>query len=140
MAKGKCVPVRGGASRRWRLDGAGPYRTWGPGCLDLDAMEPLEFFWGYGCVWGFLLGTVDASLAPDATALFSGPQKYLAMDEERVEKPAGPPTRKKFLIPVDEDEVPPPGVGLGDGGTAGRLGGWLGGRGTGRGLWDHSVG
>ncbi|XP_030729759.1 DNA excision repair protein ERCC-1 isoform X1 [Globicephala melas] len=39
-----------------------------------------------------------------------GPQKDLAMDEERVEKPAGPPTRKKFLIPVDEDEVPPPGA------------------------------
>uniref|UniRef100_A0A8C6B0F7 ERCC excision repair 1, endonuclease non-catalytic subunit n=1 Tax=Monodon monoceros TaxID=40151 RepID=A0A8C6B0F7_MONMO len=36
--------------------------------------------------------------------------KDLAMDEERVEKPAGPPTRKKFLIPVEEDEVPPPGA------------------------------
>ncbi|XP_028339185.1 DNA excision repair protein ERCC-1 isoform X1 [Physeter macrocephalus] len=40
----------------------------------------------------------------------SRPQKDLAMDEERVQKPAGPPTRKKFLIPVDEDEVPPPGA------------------------------
>ena len=68
------------------------------------------------------------------------PQKDLAMDEEGVQKPTGPPTRKKFLIPVDEDEVPPPAVGLRDGGTAGRLGGWLGGRGTRRGLWDHSVG
>ncbi|KAB0398568.1 hypothetical protein E2I00_009919 [Balaenoptera physalus] len=36
------------------------------------------------------------------------PKKDLAMDEEGVQKPAGPPTRKKFLIPVDEDEVPPP--------------------------------
>uniref|UniRef100_A0A8C0DI44 ERCC excision repair 1, endonuclease non-catalytic subunit n=1 Tax=Balaenoptera musculus TaxID=9771 RepID=A0A8C0DI44_BALMU len=34
--------------------------------------------------------------------------KDLAMDEEGVQKHAGPPTRKKFLIPVDEDEVPPP--------------------------------
>ena len=32
------------------------------------------------------------------------------MDEEAVQKPAGPPTRKKFLIPMDEDVVPPPGA------------------------------
>ncbi|KAB0352804.1 hypothetical protein FD754_017661 [Muntiacus muntjak] len=32
------------------------------------------------------------------------------MDEEAVQKPAGPPTRKKFLIPTDEDVVPPPGA------------------------------
>ena len=51
------------------------------------------------------------------------PQKELAMDEEGVHKPAGPPTRKKFLIPMEEDVVPPPGVGLGDEGTAERLGG-----------------
>uniref|UniRef100_A0A8C0AI99 ERCC excision repair 1, endonuclease non-catalytic subunit n=1 Tax=Bos mutus grunniens TaxID=30521 RepID=A0A8C0AI99_BOSMU len=36
--------------------------------------------------------------------------KELAMDEEGVHKPAGPPTRKKFLIPTDEDVVPPPGA------------------------------
>lgn len=51
------------------------------------------------------------------------PQKELAMDEEGGPKPAGPPTRKKFLIPMDEDVVPPPGVGLGDEGTSERLGG-----------------
>nr|XP_010945112.1 PREDICTED: DNA excision repair protein ERCC-1 isoform X3 [Camelus bactrianus] len=32
------------------------------------------------------------------------------MDEEGVQKPAGPPTRKKFLIPLDEDAGPPPGA------------------------------
>ncbi|CAI9153065.1 unnamed protein product [Rangifer tarandus platyrhynchus] len=32
------------------------------------------------------------------------------MDEEAVQKPAGPPIRKKFLIPTDEDVVPPPGA------------------------------
>ncbi|XP_042088119.1 DNA excision repair protein ERCC-1 isoform X3 [Ovis aries] len=32
------------------------------------------------------------------------------MDEEGGPKPAGPPTRKKFLIPMDEDVVPPPGA------------------------------
>uniref|UniRef100_A0A8C3WA12 DNA excision repair protein ERCC-1 n=1 Tax=Catagonus wagneri TaxID=51154 RepID=A0A8C3WA12_9CETA len=37
--------------------------------------------------------------------------KDLAMDEEGGRKPAGPPTRKKFVIPLDEDEVPPPGRG-----------------------------
>uniref|UniRef100_A0A8C3YF89 DNA excision repair protein ERCC-1 n=1 Tax=Catagonus wagneri TaxID=51154 RepID=A0A8C3YF89_9CETA len=36
--------------------------------------------------------------------------KDLAMDEEGGRKPAGPPTRKKFVIPLDEDEVPPPGA------------------------------
>lgn len=45
------------------------------------------------------------------------------MDEEGGQKPAASPTRKKFVIPLDEDEVPPPGVGLGDEGTARRLGG-----------------
>lgn len=40
----------------------------------------------------------------------SRPQKELAMDEEGGPKPAGPPTRKKFLIPMDEDVVPPPGA------------------------------
>ncbi|XP_042088118.1 DNA excision repair protein ERCC-1 isoform X1 [Ovis aries] len=38
------------------------------------------------------------------------PQEELAMDEEGGPKPAGPPTRKKFLIPMDEDVVPPPGA------------------------------
>ncbi|KAL1286754.1 ERCC1 [Ovibos moschatus] len=32
------------------------------------------------------------------------------MDEEGGPKPAGPSTRKKFLIPMDEDVVPPPGA------------------------------
>ncbi|XP_012616883.1 DNA excision repair protein ERCC-1 isoform X2 [Microcebus murinus] len=31
-------------------------------------------------------------------------------DEEGVPQPAGPPTRKKFVIPLDEDEVPPAGA------------------------------
>lgn len=34
----------------------------------------------------------------------------LGMDEEGVRQPAGPPTRKKFFIPLDEDEAPPPGA------------------------------
>uniref|UniRef100_A0AC11E9Q9 ERCC excision repair 1, endonuclease non-catalytic subunit n=1 Tax=Ovis aries TaxID=9940 RepID=A0AC11E9Q9_SHEEP len=42
--------------------------------------------------------------------LRAGPQEELAMDEEGGPKPAGPPTRKKFLIPMDEDVVPPPGA------------------------------
>lgn len=33
------------------------------------------------------------------------------MDEEGVRQPSGPPTRKKFFIPLDEDEAPPAGVG-----------------------------
>ena len=32
------------------------------------------------------------------------------MDEEGGQKPAASPTRKKFVIPLDEDEVPPPGA------------------------------
>lgn len=48
------------------------------------------------------------------------------MDQEAVRQPTGPPTRKKFLIPLDEDEVPPAGVGRGDGGAAGRLRGVVG--------------
>ncbi|XP_046539900.1 DNA excision repair protein ERCC-1 isoform X1 [Equus quagga] len=32
------------------------------------------------------------------------------MDQEAVRQPTGPPTRKKFLIPLDEDEVPPAGA------------------------------
>ncbi|XP_012508892.1 PREDICTED: DNA excision repair protein ERCC-1 isoform X1 [Propithecus coquereli] len=31
-------------------------------------------------------------------------------DEEGVPRPAGPPTRKKFVIPLDEDKVPPAGA------------------------------
>ncbi|XP_045296844.1 DNA excision repair protein ERCC-1 isoform X5 [Leopardus geoffroyi] len=37
------------------------------------------------------------------------PQKNLGMDEEGVRQPSGPPTRKKFFIPLDEDEAPPAG-------------------------------
>ncbi|XP_037372685.1 DNA excision repair protein ERCC-1 isoform X3 [Talpa occidentalis] len=32
------------------------------------------------------------------------------MDRDGVPQPAGPPTRKKFIIPLDEDEAPPPGA------------------------------
>nr|XP_021536742.1 DNA excision repair protein ERCC-1 [Neomonachus schauinslandi] len=32
------------------------------------------------------------------------------MDEEGVRQPSGPPTRKKFFIPLGEDEAPPAGV------------------------------
>jgi hypothetical protein len=42
--------------------------------------------------------------------------------EEGVPQPAGPPTRKKFIIPLDEDEVPPAGVGREDGGPLGGAG------------------
>uniref|UniRef100_A0A9L0RRM3 DNA excision repair protein ERCC-1 n=2 Tax=Equus caballus TaxID=9796 RepID=A0A9L0RRM3_HORSE len=42
--------------------------------------------------------------------LGAGPQEDLGMDQEAVRQPAGPPTRKKFLIPLDEDEVPPAGA------------------------------
>ncbi|XP_044777982.1 DNA excision repair protein ERCC-1 [Neomonachus schauinslandi] len=38
------------------------------------------------------------------------PQKNLGMDEEGVRQPSGPPTRKKFFIPLGEDEAPPAGV------------------------------
>ncbi|XP_037372684.1 DNA excision repair protein ERCC-1 isoform X2 [Talpa occidentalis] len=37
-------------------------------------------------------------------------QKNLGMDRDGVPQPAGPPTRKKFIIPLDEDEAPPPGA------------------------------
>ncbi|XP_064436449.1 DNA excision repair protein ERCC-1 isoform X1 [Mirounga angustirostris] len=42
--------------------------------------------------------------------LGAGPQKNLGMDEEGVRQPSGPPTRKKFFIPLGEDEAPPAGV------------------------------
>lgn len=48
-------------------------------------------------------------------------RQNLGMDEEGVQQTAGQPTKKKFFIPLDEDEVPPPGVGRGDGRTAWRL-------------------
>ncbi|XP_047566004.1 DNA excision repair protein ERCC-1 isoform X3 [Lutra lutra] len=38
------------------------------------------------------------------------PQKNLGMDEEGVRQPSGPPTRKKFFIPLEEEEAPPAGV------------------------------
>ncbi|XP_044113045.1 DNA excision repair protein ERCC-1 isoform X1 [Neovison vison] len=38
------------------------------------------------------------------------PLKNLGMDEEGVRQPSGPPTRKKFFIPLEEDEAPPAGV------------------------------
>ncbi|XP_035947491.1 DNA excision repair protein ERCC-1 isoform X1 [Halichoerus grypus] len=38
------------------------------------------------------------------------PHKNLGMDEEGVRQPSGPPTRKKFFIPLGEDEAPPAGV------------------------------
>ncbi|KAG8515313.1 DNA excision repair protein ERCC-1 [Galemys pyrenaicus] len=55
------------------------------------------------------------SLALPARGCQAKPQKTLGMDGDGVHQPAGPPTRKKFIIPLDEDEVPPPGVGLGEG-------------------------
>ncbi|XP_016047657.2 DNA excision repair protein ERCC-1 isoform X2 [Erinaceus europaeus] len=42
--------------------------------------------------------------------LWERPQKDLSMDEEGVRQPSGPPPRKKFVIPLDEDEAPPPGA------------------------------
>uniref|UniRef100_A0A7N5P6Z6 ERCC excision repair 1, endonuclease non-catalytic subunit n=1 Tax=Ailuropoda melanoleuca TaxID=9646 RepID=A0A7N5P6Z6_AILME len=36
--------------------------------------------------------------------------KNLGMDEEGVRQPSGPPARKKFFIPLGEDEAPPAGV------------------------------
>uniref|UniRef100_A0A673VDZ0 ERCC excision repair 1, endonuclease non-catalytic subunit n=1 Tax=Suricata suricatta TaxID=37032 RepID=A0A673VDZ0_SURSU len=36
--------------------------------------------------------------------------KNLGMDEERGLQPSGPPTKKKFFIPLDDDEAPPAGL------------------------------
>ncbi|OWK15870.1 ERCC1, partial [Cervus elaphus hippelaphus] len=49
-------------------------------------------------------------LSPFGLFLTAGRGEELAMDEEAVQKPAGPPARKKFLIPMDEGVVPPPGT------------------------------
>nr|XP_036861311.1 DNA excision repair protein ERCC-1 isoform X4 [Manis javanica] len=66
--------------------------------------------------WG-LAGCADgrtprslSSVSPGVLAGARRPQKNLGMDAERVRQPAGPPSRKKFHIPLDEDEVPPPGA------------------------------
>lgn len=64
------------------------------------------------------------------------PQQDLGMDEEGVRQPAGPPARKKFFIPLDEDAVPPAGVGRGDDGRTAARPGAL----EGRAPWDHSMG
>ena len=73
---------------------------------------------GVSSCWGMPM----SHWLPTPRLHFQAPEE-LAMDEEAVQKPAGPPTRKKFLIPMDEGVVPPPGVGRGDAGTAERLGG-----------------
>lgn len=38
------------------------------------------------------------------------PQMDPGKDKESLPQPSGPPTRKKFVIPLEEDEVPPAGV------------------------------
>ncbi|XP_057567457.1 DNA excision repair protein ERCC-1 isoform X2 [Hippopotamus amphibius kiboko] len=54
-------------------------------------------------------GLICGQLCPQCLP-HSRSQKDLAMDEEGVQKAADPPARKKFLIPMDQDEVPPPGA------------------------------
>lgn len=94
--------------------------------------------WG-GCELVFLLGGWECRPwclpRPRRHVFISRPLKNLGMDEEGVRQPSGPPTRKKFFIPLEEDEAPPAGVGRGYGEKAGRLGGRLRGRRTGTVLW-----
>ncbi|KAK2088693.1 Excision repair cross-complementation group 1 [Saguinus oedipus] len=62
-----------------------------------------------GCEWGFLVGDenadADGSLAPGTFPFRL--QMDRGKDKEGVPQPAGPPARKKFVIPLDEDAVPP---------------------------------
>lgn len=74
------------------------------------------------------------SHSPRRPVFICRPQKSRGMDEGGVRPPAEPPTRKKFLIPLDGDEAPPAGVGQRAGaGVKGVGGRWegCGGRGTG---------
>lgn len=105
------------------VKGAGRYRASGPaGVWDLTLWGSGSFV-GDGYEWGFLLGDenvdADGSLAP-GTFPFRF-QMDPGKDKEGVPQPSGPPARRKFVIPLDEDEVPPGVVGQGD---AGPLGGW----------------
>lgn len=99
--------------------------------MEPDATEPWVFLGGGVTVCGASCcggGNADAevSLPPCRRVFIFRPQKNLGMDAERVRQPAGPPSRKKFHIPLDEDEVPPPGVGQGDGGNHREAGGFVG--------------
>lgn len=53
-------------------------------------------------------------------------------DEGSLPQSSGPPTRKKFIIPLEEDEIPPAGV-------RARTWGLLGIKGTVTNPWDHGV-
>lgn len=53
-------------------------------------------------------------------------------DEGSLPQSSGPPTKKKFVIPLEEDEIPPAGV-------RARTWGLLGVKGTVRDPWDHGV-
>lgn len=80
---------------------------------------------GDGCEWGSLLGAVGMQTLMSHSCghvFIHRPQKDLGMDEEGVRQPPGPPARKKFFIPLDEDAVPPAGVGRGDERNAARPG------------------
>lgn len=80
-----------------------------------------------GCEWGFLLGGWEfrswCLTRPRRHVFIFRTQKNLGMDEEGVRQPSGPPARKKFFIPLGEDEAPPAGVGRGDEENTGELGG-----------------
>lgn len=96
-------------------------------------------FWGAG--WGQMAvrgGGVPAggmgmqmlmSHSPRRPVCIYRPQKSRGMDEGGVRPPAEPPTRKKFLIPLDGDAAPPAGVGQRDGAGGEGVGGrWEAGR------------
>nr|XP_055105508.1 DNA excision repair protein ERCC-1-like isoform X8 [Symphalangus syndactylus] len=78
------------------------------GVWDLTLWSSRSFV-GDGCESGFLLGdeNVDANGSlPPGTFPFRL-QMDPGKDKEGVPQPSGPPARKKFVIPLDEDEVPP---------------------------------
>lgn len=60
------------------------------------------------------------------------PQMDPGKDEENRPQPSGPPTRKKFVIPLEEDEAPSSGVRT-------RTWGFLGVKGTVKDPWDNGV-
>lgn len=63
-------------------------------------MQP---FAGYPCERGFPL---EYGNAYDNVVTPFRPQMDPGKNEESRPQPSGPPTRKKFVIPLDEDEVP----------------------------------